>query len=97
MLYCLGAWIVSFMAGVFATGMVAHSTSKMGAYAVGSWMLFAIAMQVLIALVITIFLFWRLKQSRSLGRLALLMIVYAAGQAGLLSTTVVGTFVLFNR
>lgn len=97
MLYCLGAWIVSFLAGVFATGMVAHSTSRMGASAVGPWLLFAIALQVLIALVITVFLFWRLKQSRSLGRLALLMIVYALGQVGLLSTTVFGTFVLFNR
>ena len=97
MLYCLGAWIVSFLAGVFATGMVAGATSKMGASSVGPWMLFAIAMQVLIALVITVFLFWRLKQSRSVGHLALLMIVYAVGQAGLLSCTVLGTFVLFNR
>ena len=97
MLYCLGAWIVSFLAGIFATGMVAGATSKMGASAVGSWMLFAIALQVLFALIITVFLFGQLKQSRSVGHLALLMIVYAVGQVGLLGCTVFGTFVLFNR
>ena len=97
MAYCFGAWIVSFVAGLIATGMVAGATSHLGASAVGPWLLFAIALQVLIAVAVTVFLYRRVSPSMSAGPLIALLIVYALGELALLCTTAFGTFVLFNR
>jgi hypothetical protein len=97
MAYCFGAWIVSFLAGVFATGMVAGATSHLGASAVGPWLLFAIALQVLIDVAVTVFLYRRVSPSMSAGALTALLIVYALGELALLCTTAFSTFVLFNR
>lgn len=94
---CVAAWAAPLIASFISTGIIAASTSSLGASAVGPWMLLAIALQVLFfggASVVLYRLLGPLLQGSS--RLGLFL-AHSVVQLGLTGVMAFGTLVAFNR
>jgi hypothetical protein len=95
--FCFAAWLLPLIAGFFSTGFIAGATSKLGASAVGPWMLFAVFLQLCFFAGASFFLFKRISSILQGGSLIGLFVVHCLVQLGLFAVMAFSTLVIFNR
>lgn len=94
---CFLAWILPLVAGFLSAGIIAGATSKMGASAVGPWMILAVLLEVVFSLTASIFLYKWISPLLHGGVLIGLYLVHSIVQLGLVGLMAFSTLVLFNR
>ena len=93
----VAAWLFPLGLAFVATGIIAGSTSKLGATAVGPWMLGTMLLQCLLFAAGSRWLYRRLGLELQGGARIGAFLVHSVVQVGLLVAMVFATLVLFNR
>ncbi|MBL9006473.1 MAG: hypothetical protein JNJ46_19615 [Myxococcales bacterium] len=94
---CFVAWLIPLGLSFVSNALIAGSTSKLGASAVGPWMMAAIALQLVFFAAASVRLWRQLGAiEKSATRLGLFA-VHSAVQLGLAATMAFATLVMFNR
>lgn len=91
------AWLLPLGLAFVATGIIAGSTSRLGASAVGPWMLGTMGLQVLLFAAGSRWFFRRLGLELQGGARIGAFLLHSVVQVGLLVAMVFSTLVLFNR
>jgi hypothetical protein len=94
---CFTAWLVPLGLGFVATALIAGSTSKLGASAVGPWMMAAIALQLLFFAGSSVRLWPRLGAQVQAATRLIVFVLHTIVQLGLAAAMAFCTLVLFNR
>lgn len=95
--HCVVAWILPLGLGFVSTAVIAGSTSKLGASAVGPWMMAAIALQLVYFAGSSVRLWPQLgAQVENATRIGL-FVVHLAVQLALAAAMAFATLVMFNR
>lgn len=95
--FCFLAWILPLVIGFLSTGIIAGSTSKLGASAVGPYMLLAVLLQFCFSAGASFLLFKRISSILQGGPLIGLFVVHCLVQLGLFAVVAFASLVLFNR
>lgn len=91
------AWLLPLGLAFVATGIIAGSTSRLGASAVGPWMMGTMGLQLLFFAAGSRWLWGRLGLELTGGSRIGVFVLHSLVQAGLAVTLVFATLVLFNR
>lgn len=91
------ASILPILASFVSTAVIAGSTSKLGASAVGPWMTLAIVLDLCFFAGASILLFKKIRRTLKGGTLIGLFFVHSLVQLGLFVVLGFSTLVMFNR
>ena len=94
---CLLAWVLPLLTSVVTTAVVAGSTSKLGAAAVGPWMMLAMALDLCFFAGASILFWGKIRRLLKGGTLFGLFLMHALVQIGLVAVLGFCTLVMFNR
>lgn len=95
--FSLAAWGAPLLAALLTTGVIAGATQKLGASAVGPWMMLAIALQLVLFAGASVVLFRLLGRTLEGGARVGLFVAHSFVQLGLFGMVAFGTLVAFNR
>jgi hypothetical protein len=95
--YCFIAWVLPILVGFLSTAVIAGATSKLGAAAVGPWMILAIVLELCFFAGASILLFKKLSLLLKGGTLIGLFFIHSLVQLGLFAVMGFSTLVMFNR